>query len=137
MAPGNRGGRSDLHAPFLEYLMDIGPRLFHLSVQMGRVMDLEKRILLAPILSVLLCVVACSSHFELPDGNLARKFFVETAVSATPVYGIMKNVSDHVATVHGFLDNAQICSELIEVLNKPELRLFTCLKLHDGVLELK
>jgi hypothetical protein len=96
-------------------------------------MKIEWRVLATVLASALPCIDAHSADFQIPDGDLARKFFESTTVSLTPVYGVMKNRSDHVATVHGFVDNAQVCTELVEVLNKPRPSVFTCQKLHDGV----
>lgn len=97
-------------------------------------MKIEMRVQATVLASVVACIGACSLDFKTPDINLPRKFFENTTVSLTPVYGIMKNGRDHVATVHGFVDNDQVCMELIEVLNKPGPSAFTCQKLHDGAL---
>jgi hypothetical protein len=73
---------------------------------------------------------ACDSE---PDPQAARRFFEKANVSLTPVFGILKNGSDHVATVHGFVDNLSICEELVTTLNKPEAtKSFSCAKLNDG-----
>ena len=98
-------------------------------------MKIEWRVVAMALLSAPLVVGASPADLQIPDNNRARKFFENTTVSLTPVYGVMKNRSDHVATVHGFVDNAQICMELVEVLNKPGPNVFTCLKLHDGALK--
>jgi hypothetical protein len=98
-------------------------------------MKIEWRVLATMLVSVVPCIDAYSADFQIPDGDLARRFFENTPESLTPIYGVMKNRSDHVATVHGFVDNAQICMELVEVLNKPGPSVFTCQKLHDGALK--
>lgn len=99
------------------------------------IMKIEWQILAIMLVSIVPCIGAHSADFQIPDGDVARKLFENTTVSLTPVYGVMKNQSDHVATVQGFVDNAQICMELIEVLNKPGPSAFTCQKLHDGALK--
>jgi len=98
-------------------------------------MTLKRRAFAITLLTALMCVGTYASDFQPPNPNLARRFFEDTTVSLTPVYGVMKNKSDHVATVHGFVDNAQICSEFIDLLNKTEAKVFTCLKLNDGALK--
>ena len=105
------------------------------SFQIDVIMKIKKRVLAPLVVLVLSSIGARSADFQIPDGNLARKFFERTTVSLTPVYGVMKNRSDHVVTVHGFVDNAEICKELVEVLNKPVPAVFTCQKLHDGALK--
>lgn len=98
-------------------------------------MKIKKRVLAPLVALVLPTFGARSADVLIPDGDLVRKFFESTTVSLTSVYGVMKNRSDHVATVHGFVDNAEICKELVEVLNKPGPSVFTCQKLHDGALK--
>lgn len=72
--------------------------------------------------------------FELPKKDAARKFFENTDVSLTPVYGIMNNPDDHVATVHGFFDNLEVCQVIVELLSK-DGHIYICVKLNDGVLK--
>ena len=85
--------------------------------------------------------LAFSNHvlsFEFPSKDIARNFFERNNVSPTPVYGVMKNKDDHVATVHGFADNLEICKEFVEILNKEgsqSTNLFSCIKLNDGMLK--
>lgn len=78
------------------------------------------------------------SSIELPIKNVVRNFFEKNNVSLSPVYGVIKGKDDHVATVHGFVDNLEICNEFITLLNKDGLRntnLFSCVKLNDGALK--
>ena len=81
-----------------------------------------------------------AADFEVPKQELVTKFFGTNNVSLTPVYAVMKNGNDHVVTVHGFVDNSEICKEFVDVLNKPKKRLaikklFACVRLNDGSLK--
>lgn len=48
-----------------------------------------------------------------------RKYFAANKSGASPDYGIIKfgNPDDHVITVHGFMDDAASCEEVVEALN--------------------
>lgn len=81
---------------------------------------------------------SCDSDSQFSDKESARHFFERNRANLTPVYGVIKNGVDHVATVHGFVDNLQICKEVIEVLNHEGQRVtkdFSCAKLNDGTLK--
>lgn len=47
------------------------------------------------------------------------KYFATNKSGASPDYGIIKfgNPDDHVITVHGFMDDAAACEEVIAALN--------------------
>lgn len=92
----------------------------------------KKSLLALTFLTSLLCVSIRASDIQFPDENLAKRFFEQTAVSLTPVYGVMKAGDDHVATVHGFVDNAQICREFVEALSNTKPKVFSCIKLNGG-----
>lgn len=48
-----------------------------------------------------------------------RNYFAANKSGASPDYGIIKfgNPDDHVITVHGFMDDAASCNEVVEALN--------------------
>lgn len=48
-----------------------------------------------------------------------RKYFAANKSVASPDYGIIKfgNPDDHVITVHGFMDDAASCEEVVAALN--------------------
>lgn len=48
-----------------------------------------------------------------------RKYFAANKSGASPDYGVIKfgNPDDHVITVHGFMDDAASCKEVVEALN--------------------
>jgi hypothetical protein len=71
-----------------------------------------------------------------PEKDVARKFFETTDASITPVYAVIKGEDDHVATVHGFVDNFENCQLFIEALNKAEnANVFRCERLNAGTLK--
>ena len=77
------------------------------------------------------------SGLEFPSKDVVRKFFEQNNVSLTPVYGVMKDKDNHVATINGFVDNLEICKEFVELLNKEGIRssnVFRCVKFNDGTL---
>jgi hypothetical protein len=72
------------------------------------------------LLLISICLVAgtsCSPQSETTD--TPRKHFAANKSGASPDYGIIKfgNLDDHVITVHGFMDDAASCKEVVEALN--------------------
>lgn len=68
-----------------------------------------------------------ASAFLLPSCSMEREstltaprtYFAANKSGASPDYGIIKfgNPDDHVITVHGFMDDAASCKEVVEALN--------------------
>ena len=46
-----------------------------------------------------------------------REYFGANRSGSSADFGIMKNGSDHVATVHGFVDDLATCQEIIDAMN--------------------
>lgn len=63
-------------------------------------------------------VASCSADRE-SSSTAPRKCFAPNKSGASPDYGIIKfgNPDDHVITVHGFMDDAASCEELVAALN--------------------
>ena len=62
--------------------------------------------------------VSCSADRE-STLTAPRKCFASSKSGASADYGIIKfgNPDDHVITVHGFMDDAASCAEVVEALN--------------------
>ncbi|QLQ28682.1 hypothetical protein H4W19_07470 [Pseudoxanthomonas mexicana] len=63
-------------------------------------------------------LASCSADRE-SSSTAPRKYFAANKSGASPDYGIIKfgNSDDHVITVHGFMDDAASCKEVVEALN--------------------
>lgn len=63
-------------------------------------------------------LVSCSADRE-STLTAPRKYFAANKSGASPDYGIIKfgNPDDHVITVHGFMDDAASCEEVVAALN--------------------
>ena len=63
-------------------------------------------------------MVSCSADRE-STLTAPRKYFAANKSGASPDYGIIKfgNPDDYVITVHGFMDDAASCKEVVEALN--------------------
>lgn len=74
----------------------------------------------ASILSLASAVLLASCSADRESTLTAPgKYFAANKSGASPDYGIIKfgNPGDHVITVHGFMDDAATCEEVIEALN--------------------
>lgn len=75
---------------------------------------------------------------EVQPQDSTKQFAQENTVSLSPVFGVMKNKHDHVATVHGFPDNLEICTEFAQLLNQQEAHTstsYSCVQLRDGAMK--
>lgn len=63
-------------------------------------------------------LASCSADLE-STLTAPRKYFAANKSGASPDYGIIKfgNPDDHVITVHGFMDDAASCEEVVAALN--------------------
>jgi len=61
-----------------------------------------------------------------------RKFFSDNKIGKSPDYGIFKGFGedDHVVTVHGFMDDLEVCMKLAEKLNEEEPGAYRCVPLN-------
>lgn len=73
------------------------------------------------ILLILLSLAALLSGCG-DDSNLdaPRKFFSKNKIGSSPDYAVIKwnNPEDHVATIHGFMDDMKSCQIFADALNK-------------------
>jgi hypothetical protein len=86
------------------------------------------------LLFAFLPLSACDQQKEV-DQEAVRKFFAKNRVGPSPDYAIMKNGTDHLATIHGYMNDRETCLQLIEPYNKnPSLSLlpgtYTCVALN-------
>ncbi|MGH9340478.1 MAG: hypothetical protein ACRD1R_13030 [Acidobacteriota bacterium] len=47
-----------------------------------------------------------------------QRFFSTHKVGSSPDYAVMKNGTDHLTTIHGYMDDLATCMQLIEPYNK-------------------
>jgi len=78
---------------------------------------------------VSLALVACG---KVNDLEAPRKFFSEHRSGNSPDYGIFKGFGndDHVASVHGFMDDLDVCLKLAAKLNEEEPGAYRCVPLN-------
>lgn len=69
---------------------------------------------------------------ETNDLDAPRKFFSKNKSGNSPDYGIFKGLGtdDHVVSVHGFIDDLDICLKLAAKLNEEEQRAYRCAPLN-------
>ena len=73
---------------------------------------------LAVCLVSALLLTSCSMDRE-STLTAPRNYFAANKSGTSPDYGIIKfgNADDHVITVHGFMDDAASCKEVVQALN--------------------
>ena len=72
----------------------------------------------SPHATLLICVVVLSlAGCEQDNLDALRKFFFSHKIGSSPDYGVMKFGSDHVITVHGFMDDFATCQQIAKALN--------------------
>ena len=70
------------------------------------------------LISVGLVVVVAACGTRTSDQEDVRRFFSEHKIGRSPDYAVMKNGTDHLATIHGYADDLSVCMEIIEPYNK-------------------
>jgi hypothetical protein len=75
-----------------------------------------KKYLIASIFAVCL-IGGCEQNAGL---DAPRKFFAENKIGSSSDYAVIKwdNPEDHVATIHGFMDDKKSCVIIADALNK-------------------
>lgn len=68
--------------------------------------------------------------------NGLKNYISKHKVGTSPDYAIVKNGNDYVATVHGYVDDKKVCSDLINSMNNnPELssaqNQYSCVSLNN------
>lgn len=64
--------------------------------------------------SLALCAAGCGNF----DASDPREYFDRHKSGTSPDYGIMRFGSDHVATIHGFVDDLEMCLQIADSMNK-------------------
>ena len=77
------------------------------------------------LLAILLAACEKSDNLDKP-----RQFFSANKIGSGADFGLMKRGSDHVATVHGFVDDLSVCMKFAEVLNREEPDTYSCVPLN-------
>lgn len=78
---------------------------------------------------MLLTISGCGDKDETP-----KDFFSKKAIGSSSDYGVYYdgNLEDHVATVHGFLDDHKVCKDIVEILeSQGKGKRYSCRKLND------
>lgn len=78
---------------------------------------MTNRLFVIALLGTFLSLAGCKEKIGL---DAPRKFFSKNKIGASPDYAIIKwgDPEDHVATVHGFMDDMKSCMIMAEALNK-------------------
>lgn len=78
---------------------------------------MQRNILLLVMFTVMQLVVGCESKSNL---GTPREFFEKNKIASSADYAIIKwgDSSDHVVTVHGFMDDQKSCILISDALNK-------------------
>jgi hypothetical protein len=80
-------------------------------------------------------LVGCESGTKTVEQDAVKEFFFKNRVGSSPDYAVMKNGTDHLLTVHGFVNDLDVCMKLIEPYNNnPSLSTlpgsYTCVPLN-------
>jgi len=94
------------------------------------------RLALALVLLLPLLLASCDSRPREINQEALKQFFAKHRVGSSPDYAIMKNGTDYLATVHGYIDDRSVCLQLIKPYNKnPALSVlpgaYTCVPLNE------
>ena len=86
------------------------------------------------ILMLLLVIIAGCSKESTTQDDL-KKYFSNHKIGSSPDYAIMKNGTDYLATIHGYMDDQSVCLSIIKPLNEdPSLSVmpgtYTCVPLN-------
>jgi hypothetical protein len=81
-----------------------------------------------PILLVCL-LFGCSESSNL---DAPREFFAKERIGSSADYGIFKGYvnDDHVVSIHGFIDDLDVCLKLVAKLNEEEPGVYRCVPLN-------
>jgi len=71
-------------------------------------------------IALVLGISALAGCDQKPGLDAPRKFFSKNKIGSSPDYTVVKwnDPEDHVATVHGFMDDMKSCSIVADALNK-------------------
>lgn len=65
-----------------------------------------------------IAIAALPSGCGLLDSDEPRDYFAKHKSGTGADFGIMKFGDDHVATVHGFVDDLEVCQQIVDAMNK-------------------
>jgi hypothetical protein len=67
----------------------------------------------------LLALTGCSENPEDANYGGPQKYFARHPTGGSADWAVVKwhNLDDHVATVHGFSDDAEVCWQVVEAMN--------------------
>jgi hypothetical protein len=83
-----------------------------------------KKILTACLLTASLFGVSPASFSS--DADDVTAYFDKHKIGRGADYGIFKNDTDHVVTVHGFVSDLEVCIEIVTMLNKEQPDKYSC-----------
>lgn len=67
---------------------------------------------------VIVSLVGCQSGQKEVGQGAVEEFFAKNRVGSSPDYAVMKNGTDHLMKIHGFIDDREVCLQLIEPYNR-------------------
>lgn len=70
------------------------------------------------ILVCLLAVSATACSDKPATQEDLKEYFSKHKIGTSPDYAIMKNGDDHLATIHGYMDDQAVCMSLIKPMNE-------------------
>ena len=71
--------------------------------------------------ALVIAVVATASYGLVVHGAdqaYVQRFFAKNKVGRSPDIAVMKNGTDHLMTIHGYMDDLAVCEQLIEPYNQ-------------------
>ncbi len=66
---------------------------------------------------ILILVLLAAAGCQQQDLDGPRNYFDANKSGGSADYGIMKNGDDHVVTVHGFMDDLEMCQQIVSAMN--------------------
>ncbi|VAW67729.1 hypothetical protein MNBD_GAMMA10-1109 [hydrothermal vent metagenome] len=77
------------------------------------------------IIISLLCLLVSASSFA-SDAEKLKQYLSNNKIGNSTDYGIFKNNTDHVITIHGFDQDLPVCLEIEKKLNIEQPNTYTC-----------
>ena len=75
-------------------------------------------------------IITVSLSSGCTDSQDVRAFFEGNKVGNGTDWGVYKNYTDHLISVHGFLDDLDICIKIADMLNEDQPNTYSCKSLN-------
>ncbi len=70
------------------------------------------------LITIVVAAVLAGCGVQEADQSDVQQFFARHKIGSSPDYAVMKNRTDHLMTIHGYMDDRAVCLQLIESYNK-------------------